>query len=605
MKKHLLFYIFYTIIPLISLFGQQSYEIAVYLDKVVDDRVKVEVIVPQINHKKVEYIMPAVIPGSYSVKDYGRFIVDFKAFTKSGKKLKVKKTSLNVFTIEKAEQLYKIEYWVDDTWDAGADNYIFQPGGTNIQQNKNFVINHQGFYGYLEGYKNLPYSITYYKPPGFYSTTALKTERNDEKDIVFAENYVKLVDNPVMICKADTLSFKISNMRVFISVYSVNNVVQSSLVKQAIEPISRALENFFTTLPVNEYYFIMYFPKYSYSEITSYGGFGALEHSYCSFYFLPESDNEERLISMIRDVAAHEFLHILTPLNIHSEEIENFDFRHPKMSQHLWMYEGVTEYFSHLVQVKSKLIEPEDFFMEMSNKINRAAAYKDVSFTQMSKNILNKVYNEMYSNVYQKGALIGFLLDIKLHEISSGKTGLRELMLEMAQLYGPSKPFKDDSLFNIIAKIAGQDVLPFINDYIIGDKPLPYKEYLNKIGLNYYEEIVKDEYYFAETKFITLGNGDIAVLINKNADNYTGLTTGDIIQKINNQEINSTSKEPLKALSEPLTDQELTIHIKRKNQPLTLTCKPVVKKANYTHYIERKPDATQQQINLLNVMLQL
>jgi predicted metalloprotease with PDZ domain len=605
MKKHLLFYIFYTIIPLISLFGQQSYEIAVYLDKVVDDRVKVEVIVPQINHKKVEYIMPAVIPGSYSVKDYGRFIVDFKAFTKSGKKLKVKKTSLNVFTIEKAEQLYKIEYWVDDTWDAGADNYIFQPGGTNIQQNKNFVINHQGFYGYLEGYKKLPYSITYYKPPGFYSTTALKTERNDEKDIVFAENYVKLVDNPVMICKADTLSFKISNMRVFISVYSVNNVVQSSLVKQAIEPISRALENFFTTLPVNEYYFIMYFPKYSYSEITSYGGFGALEHSYCSFYFLPESDNEERLISMIRDVAAHEFLHILTPLNIHSEEIENFDFRHPKMSQHLWMYEGVTEYFSHLVQVKSKLIEPEDFFMEMSNKINRAAAYKDVSFTQMSKNILNKVYNEMYSNVYQKGALIGFLLDIKLHEISSGKTGLRELMLEMAQLYGPSKPFKDDSLFNIIAKIAGQDVLPFINDYIIGDKPLPYKEYLNKIGLNYYEEIVKDEYYFAETKFITLGNGDIAVLINKNADNYTGLTTGDIIQKINNQEINSTSKEPLKALSEPLTDQELTIHIKRKNQPLTLTCKPVVKKANYTHYIERKPDATQQQINLLNVMLQL
>jgi predicted metalloprotease with PDZ domain len=35
--------------------------------------------------------------------------------------------------------------------------------------------------------------------------------------------------------------------------------------------------------------------------------------------------------------------HIITPLSIHSKEIQDFDYNDPKMSQHLWMYEGVTD----------------------------------------------------------------------------------------------------------------------------------------------------------------------------------------------------------------------------------------------------------------------
>jgi hypothetical protein len=36
---------------------------------------------------------------------------------------------------------------------------------------------------------------------------------------------------------------------------------------------------------------------------------------------------------------SHEFFHILTPLNVHSKEIHDFDFNNPKMSALLWMYE--------------------------------------------------------------------------------------------------------------------------------------------------------------------------------------------------------------------------------------------------------------------------
>ena len=152
----------------------------------------------------------------------------------------------------------------------------------------------------------------------------------------------------------------------------------------------------------------------------------------------------------MQDICAHEFLHILTPLNIHSEEIENFDFRHPKMSQHLWMYEGITEYFSWLVMMQDSIVTVEDFQEEMARKITRSAAHGWFSYTEMSKNVLDKKNQDLYMDVYSGGALLGWMLDLELLKLSNGEYSLRDLMMELAAKYGPSKPFKDDELFDEI-----------------------------------------------------------------------------------------------------------------------------------------------------------
>ena len=63
---------------------------------------------------------------------------------------------------------------VNDTWDARQDdNFIFQPGGTNFEAGRDFVLNHYGLYGYLNGYKMLPYQVTVTKPADLYGATAL------------------------------------------------------------------------------------------------------------------------------------------------------------------------------------------------------------------------------------------------------------------------------------------------------------------------------------------------------------------------------------------------------------------------------------------------
>jgi predicted metalloprotease with PDZ domain len=73
-------------------------------------------------------------------------------------------------------------------------------------------------------------------------------------------------------------------------------------------------------------------------------GFGALEPT-ATTVVLPELIKE--LVKSMMDVVSHEFFHIVTPLSIHSKEIQYFDYN-TKMSEHLWMYEGVTEYFANL-----------------------------------------------------------------------------------------------------------------------------------------------------------------------------------------------------------------------------------------------------------------
>ena len=599
----------YILLALLLLFSGRlaaadTCRIEVDLTRVTDDRVKIRFYAPPIESSTAEYVMPAVIPGSYSRKDFGRFVKDFRACTKTGKKLKVRKNGNNVFTISKANTLCYIEYWVDDTWDAPNENYIFQPGGTNIEYPRNFVINHQGFYGYFEGYKMLPYQVTFKKIPEHYAFTPLKIERKEESDIVYASSYVKIVDNPVMFCEPDTTSFHVSNMQVHIGVYSATGKVNSSMIKTAVKPLADALGTFFGELPVDNYYFIMYFPRYATEGITSYGGFGALEHSYCSFYFLPEIPIQEQLLDIIQSVAGHEFLHILTPLNVHSEEIENFDFRNPSMSKHLWMYEGVTEYFANLVRVKTRLISETAFMEEMAGKIRSAAKFPEVSFTDMSRNILSDEYKDMYNNVYSKGALIGFLLDIRLQQLSNGTMGLRELMLTLAEKYGPSKPFKDDELIPEIVRLTYPEIQVFFDQYVKGNQPLPYKEYFDLIGWEYFHEEEAESYSFGNLNFIysQKANQVIAVGTDESKNKY-GLRTNDLLIAVNGEKVSIESDSLIELIELPRNDQAVAITYQRANEEKTVSAEPDLKKEVKLFFIRLKQEPTPQQLQLRRSVL--
>jgi predicted metalloprotease with PDZ domain len=234
------------------------------------------------------------------------------------------------------------------------------------------------------------------------------------------------------------------------------------------------------TLPVEKYAFIIYLTP----GTGGSGGMGALEHSYSSFYFMPEAD-EASSAEQMRDVAAHEFFHIVTPLSIHSEEIHYFDYVEPKMSKHLWLYEGVTEYSASHMQIKHGLISMGEYFATLQQKLMFSGFMNDtVPFTVMSAGCLDR-YKSQYMNVYQKGALIGLCVDILLREYSGGKTGIQDLMKMLAQNYGKKNPFKDEELFDVIAKLTDPRIRTFFRDYVEDGKPIPYDQIFAKVGILY------------------------------------------------------------------------------------------------------------------------
>jgi len=553
----------------------QKYEYKIDLVNVVDDKVKVQLTTPGIKEEEILFSFPKVIPGSYSEKNYGRFIEKFAAYDAAGKELKTKKENVAQYSIKNANKLSRIEYLVNDSWDEQDKKaHIFEPGGSNIEAGKNFVINTFAFFGYLEGYKTLPFEIEVTRPDFMFGATHLdKKNINSATDLLSAKGFVELADNPVLYCRPDTTSIKVANMTVNVSVYSATGKVKSSQVAGYLKPLAGSLEKFFTRLPVDNYNFLYFFDdgENPIRGKNEEGGFGALEHNYCSFYYLPETTYEPSLKSMINDVTSHEFLHILTPLNVHAEQIENFDFIKPEMSMHLWMYEGVTEYFSHLIQLQTGITNEEKFLGEMRSKIKETEEYGDFSMTEMSKRVLEEKFEKKYGSVYNKGALIGWLLDIQIIKSTQGKKNLKWLMLELAKKYGKSRPFKDENLFDDIVSLTHPDIRLFIDKYIVGSQPLPYTEVLPYIGYNFEAE-KKVDGYFAGRMGVMFDDKDSSFKFTDVEKNSLDIKEKDIILKINGEAATQENIEDLlgKYLYDNTKYKYITLTVKRGEEVVEL-----------------------------------
>ncbi|MBS1647049.1 MAG: peptidase M61 [Bacteroidetes bacterium] len=477
----------------VILSASNEYHYFVDLTQAENHKLQVKLLPPAISEEEATFTFPAIVPGTYAIYNFGRFISDVKVIDKEGKEIPYTKTDENTYKIPNAKNINYITYKVEDTWNytlkkqETKDDIVFEPAGTDIEAQKVFVLNTHGFFGYFKNYLDKKFVIEIKKEHGFYASSGLSTIKNGiNTDTVVAESYHKLVDSPIMYNIPDTAFVEVGGARVLVSVYSPNKKITAAYIAKNLASVLDAQRQYLGgTLPVNKYAFIIYLND----KPTKSGANGALEHCYSSFYVMPEIDSIY-IAQEMKNVAAHEFFHIVTPLSIHSEEIGNFDFNNPKMSKHLWLYEGLTEYNAHHVQTLYGLIDVDKFIEVMQGKMNESQTeFNDtLPFTFMSKHVLEPKYHTQYNNVYAKGALINMCLDILLRYNSNGKYGTQDLMSDLSKQYGKEKAFKDDDLFSDIEKLTSPEVRHFLETYVAGNKKLPLKEIFNKVGLIYNEK---------------------------------------------------------------------------------------------------------------------
>ncbi|HEX9979450.1 MAG TPA: peptidase M61 [Flavobacterium sp.] len=547
MKKHF-FLITIGLLLYAPAFSQsktgEQVRIAIDLNNVKDDKVMVTVTPPKISGDKTTYHIPKIIPGTYSEDDYGRFVEDLKAYDKKGKMLAVTKADDNSWAIASAKNLDKITYLVNDTYDTESTHDIFSPAGTNILDGKNFMLNMHGFVGYFSDMKELPYQVTVSHPAGIQGATSLiDSDNTGNSDVFTASRYAELVDNPIMYSQSESSTFTVDGMEIIISVYSPSGSVDAKLITPDIERMVRAQKKFLGPINQNKKYTILLY--LSDMQKPDAKGFGALEHNTSTTVVFPEMMPQEQLVSALIDVVSHEFFHTVTPLAIHSKEIHYFDFNSPKMSQHLWMYEGITEYFANLFQVNQGLIDDDDFYSRMAGKMENASRMNDkMSFTTMSANVLKEPYKSQYLNVYEKGALIGMCLDIVIREKSNGQRGVLDLMQKLSTEYGATKPFDDNELFAKIVQLTYPEVGDFLNTYVAGETPIPYEQFFAKVGIAKAKKKVPANVFLkGQTPYITIkpGTKDIVVINGIPLNGFMkniGLKGGDVITEINGKAYN-------------------------------------------------------------------
>ena len=590
-----------------------DYQFFIDLTKVENDKIPVELIVPKVQSAEITYNIPKIVPGTYSEDDYGRFVENLVATDKKGRKLAVQQTDANSWKISDAKKLYKITYWVNDTFDAfeKRDKTVFEPAGTNIEKDTNYVLNNHGLMGYFPNMEKRTYTITVTHPSSFYGSTPLVDQDNSQTlDKYVTDSYNRLVDSPIMYCVPDTAVVRVGTTDVLISVYSPTKKVSAAFLAAQVGPLLQAQGQYLGgKLPVDKYAFLVYLSN----KPGISGGEGALEHSYSSVYYFQEYE-PKTFGPYFRDIAAHEFFHILTPLSIHSEQIHNFDFNHPQMSKHLWLYEGTTEYHAHLVQTRYGLTTPEQLLDVLGSKItsSRKQFNDRLSFTQMSANVLKK-YAPQYGNVYQKGALIGLCLDIKLRQASQGKTGLIDLVQALSTQFGPQKPFTDDALFAEIAKIAPAEIKDFLETCVAGSEPLPLDEVFAMVGVKLDQEKEVRVFNMGNVALQPTDNDRIQVVGIDQMNAFgkrLGYQVGDEIRSVNGVEVTPETYVSFRTnwMQTVKEGDELTIVVTRKNpdgvaQDVTLKAAVIpstAKKYNQLNFID---NPTSQQLAIRNAWL--
>ncbi len=529
----------------VSYSAKEEVQVNINLNEIKGDKVLVTVKSPKIKTDEITYHLPKTVPGTYSEDNYGKYIDDLKAFDKKGKLLNVKKIDTNSWSIANAKNLDKIEYWVNDTYDTekgggfgGGD--VFSPSGSNIDAGKNVMLNTHCFIGYFTNYMSIPYKVVVSHPKEFWGATSMiDQDSTATNDLFLTSRYAELVENPIMYSKPDYTTFSVDDMEIQIAVYSPTGKITAESITPEMKTMMTAQKHFLGPVNSTKKYSVLLYLSTMKDDAK---GFGALEHPTATTVVFPEIMSKDELAKIMKDVVSHEFFHILTPLTIHSQEIQNFDYNAPKMSEHLWMYEGVTEYFANLFQINQGLIDESEFYTRIAEKIKNASELNDtMPFTTMSANVLEKPYKDQYLNVYEKGALIGMCLDIIIRENSNGKSGILDLMQKLSNEYGVSKAFNDDELFAKITQLTYPEVGDFLKTYVSGPTPIPYDTYFAKVGVTK-STLKKPTNVFLKdrTRYIKIDKQTKEIIVVSNIELnefYTnlGIKGGDILLAINDK----------------------------------------------------------------------
>ncbi len=349
------------------------------LNRRADDLFHVTLRVSGLRAENAIYQFASTAPGTYQVMNIGRFVKAFEAYDAKGVRVPAERISVNQWRLSSPARVRTIRYTMTETWDSPLDHPIYKMCGTSIETD-HVLINPHAVIGYPEGLQAAPVRLRLAYPAAWTVGTAL---HRGPDGVFVADSYDQLVDSPILLGRLSKARLVVTGVPIDVFAYSATDKIKARQLLTAMSGMLTAAGRFLGRLPVDHYTFLYHFGQ---------DGAGAWEHSFSSEYVLQEGEFTDSVGHRVTDIAAHEFFHIVTPLNIHSEIIEHFNFVTPVPSRHLWLYEGTTEWAAHAMQLRAGLKTPEAYLQTQIRKmqIDRQAFDSTYSLRRARAHLLQR-----------------------------------------------------------------------------------------------------------------------------------------------------------------------------------------------------------------------
>jgi predicted metalloprotease with PDZ domain len=452
---------------------------------------EVEVRIRQSPRPSSDLLMPVWTPGSYLIREFERHVQDFAAFDSSGQQLTWSKINKNTWRVNtSAVTEWRVAYKVY------ANELSVR---TNELNSDHAFWNNAALLMYPEGALSMPSTVQVI-PPGAWKVATGLPPVSDQPFTFRAENFDILYDSPVEVSNFKTIAFEVKGVPHRIVIDGEGNYDPEKLRADVKKIVETEVEIMGGEIPYRDYTFILH--------LRSNAG-GGLEHlnstalGYSRFGFTPDRAEvvtsaapnapPQRSYRSFLSLVSHEFFHLWNVKRIRPDALGPFDYNNENYTKLLWVAEGITSYYARLVLCRAGQISEESFFRENAKEfqdLQKTPGRRLQSAEESSFDAWIKYYrqdeNSANSQVsyYNKGAVLGLLLDLEIRKRSQGEKSLDDVMRYLYQEFARKGRNYTPADFQQAAELmAGESLDQWFSKYVSGVDELDYDTALAAAGL--------------------------------------------------------------------------------------------------------------------------
>ncbi|MBD0326310.1 MAG: M61 family metallopeptidase, partial [Pyrinomonadaceae bacterium] len=503
----------------------------------------------------LDFQMPRWSPGRYAIFDFAKNVQEFASHARDNcsdpapcapQPLRVVRMDNQTWRVQTGgHKKIKVDYKVfgDDL------------SGTFSQLNERHAsVNGGSVFMYIVGHKQDPVTLKIKPPPSWRAINAASTSPN-QLQWQFP-NYDLLIDTPTEIGPDWTLDeFKVDGKTYRVVVHSLGDEGgrRSALVRD-IERVVRAETMMWGTPEFESYTFMIHFAADGQSS-------DGMEHLTSTQIVESGALADPETYNNAIDTVAHEFFHVWNVKRLRPVELGPWDFTRPLNTRSLWIVEGITNYYGHLMQRRARIWNDKEFLQTLSQVVTGVenapgSRLMSAEESSLSAPFLDGAPHAQRTNLsntsvsyYFKGEVLALVLDLLIRGRTGGRASLDDVLRRMydefyiksptATYYLRGRGYTPEDFERVVREVAGTDFHQFFERYVRGTEMPPYDEALAVAGLRITREPAQQAY----TAGITLDPANDTSLKITNVRNNSpaenaGLDQGDVLVSIGGTNVN-------------------------------------------------------------------